>query len=415
MRQMSPSCLKYLLLSCLLGLAFIAPAEVPVADSSRQAPLAIEQDYLEEISRLESLKGAYHPQLANTHAQLGAWYQEQGEALKAIDFFERALHVTKVNHGLESFEQAQLVEQLIESYSKVQDWRKVAEKLHYLLWLYRRNLSSTDDRLLAIMQRVGNWYRQAYYLHQGGEALAFLVQADDLVDESLALVEAQSGAHSRQLTSLRHLSSTINAQIARDVKDVFKMSHRDIRQAMIPNKRGNPYMNEIAVREYYFEQSFYKGRRALQKVIDVYKAGLPETALDYAQALAYQGDFYLSLNRKWNAMKNYNMAYDALLEHDADEEDISGIFGEPVRVKPFTIPGYELSQLPGLNYVEVLFDVPSNGWPTNIRVMASQPEADSKLWARGKRVLSATRYRPRFEKGKPVASENISLKHQFRK
>ena len=413
---MTFSDLQPLRIACLLCLAITAQAEVAEEESAgAQLDVNIEQDHLAEISRLEALEGAYHPQLVDRLGQLGAWYQQQGEMLQAVDTLERALHVSKVNHGLENFSQAAIVEQLIESYSKLRDWKKLAEKLHYLLWLHRRNLENNDDRLLAIMQRVGNWYREAYYFHEGGEALAFLVQADDLVDESIALVEAHSGSQARQLTGLRHLSSTINAQIARDVKDVFKMSHRDIRRAMIPNNRGNPYMNEIAVREYYFEQSFYKGRRALQKVIDAHQAGLPDTAVDYAQALAYQGDFYLSLNRKWNAMKNYNLAYDTLLEHGAEEAEILAIFGEPVRVKPFTIPGYELSDAPGHRFVEVLFDVPSNGWPTNIRVIASEPIADSKLQARGKRVLSATRYRPRFERGKPVASENISLKHQFRK
>ena len=205
-----------------------------------------------------------------------------------------------------------------------------------------------------------------------------------------------------------------NYHIANDVNDVFKMSIGDIREAMIPNKRATPYMNEVAIRAHYFDQSFYKGRRSLNRIIDIYKGDLPEMALDYAQSLVFQGDFYLALNRKWNAMSNYKKAYATLLEHGVDSEDINSIFGEPIQVEPFRIPGNTLAITDESRYVDAQFDVSSNGWPSDIVITATNPENNSELMTRGKHAVAATRYRPRFENGQAVSTEGVSLRYVFR-
>ena len=373
------------------------------------------QKHRENISRLESQHGAYHVELGDALRNLGQWYQSQGYYLKAVEALDRALHISKVNKGMHNLVQVELIELLVESYSALQDWKGLENKLHYLLWIYRRNYTSEDDRLVSMMERVGQWYMKAYQLHRGGEAVSYLVKADDLFDEAAGIIVSQNGEQSRQLVNVLHSTATINYQIANDVNDIFKMSHRDIREAMISNKRGSPYMNEVAVRAYYFDQSFYKGRRSLNRVIDIYKNNLPESAVEYAQALVYQGDFYLALNRKWNAMSNYKKAYEILVEHEADSEDIVSIFGEPRRVEPFNIPGKELASIDQSRYIDAMFDVPSNGWPRDIRIIATRPEDNSELMIRGKHAVAATRYRPRFENGIPVNTERVSLRYVFRK
>ena len=372
------------------------------------------QKHREIISRLESQHGAYHPELGEALQDMGQWYRSQGYYLKGAEAFEKALHISKVNKGMHNLDQVELVEIIVESYSALQDWHSLENKLHYLLWIHRRNYNADDDRLVSMMERVGQWYMQAYLLHRGGEAVSYLVKADNLFEEAAGIIVSQYGEQSRQLVNVLHSTATINYHIANDVNDIFKMSHRDIREAMISNKRGSPYMNEVAVRAYYFDQSFYRGKRSLTRIIDIYKNNLPESAIEYAQALVYQGDFYLALNRKWNAMSNYKKAYGILVEHDADSEDIISIFGEPRQVEPFNIPGKELASIDQSRYIDAMFDVPSNGWPRDIRIIATRPEDNNELMIRGKHVVAATRYRPRFENGKPVNTEGVSLRYVFR-
>lgn len=373
------------------------------------------QQYQDTISKLESEQGAYHPALRQALLALGLWHRDQGDNLQAVEAFEKALHIAKVNAGLHDPAQVEIVELLIDSYSQLQDWRGLDKNLNYLLWLSRRNYNNDDDRLVAIIERVARWYMQAYQLYSGGEAVSSLVKADDLYDEAARIIEKQYGQHAKQLINVLHATATINYQIASDVDDVFRMSHRDIRAAMIPNRRPTPYLNEVAVRAFYFEQSFYKGKHSLDLIINIYKDELPEATLDYAQALVYQGDFYLSLNRKWNAMRNYEKAYATLVEGKAGSEDIKTIFGAPRRVEPFAIPGREIAAVDESRYIDAMFDVPGNGWPKDIRIIATHPEDSTELRTRGRHAVSATRYRPRFEEGKPVSTAGVSLRYVFRK
>jgi tetratricopeptide (TPR) repeat protein len=371
------------------------------------------QENQKAITRLESEQGAYSPALREALLELAYLYRNQGDYLNAGLIFERALHVSKANEGLHELSQVEIVELLIETYSELQNWVELDRNLHYLLWLYRRNYSHEDDRLLPVIERVGRWYMQAYQLHNGGDALSYMVKADDLYDKAMNIIISQHGDEAKQISSVLNAAAMVNYQIAYDVNDVFRMSHRDIRQAMIPNKRPSPYLNEIAVRDFYFDQSFHKGKRHLARIVSIYEAGLPDTVQEYAQALVYMGDYYLSLKRKWNAMKNYEKAYTTLAEHNADTEVINTIFGQPRKIKPFSIPGNEVSVNADSSYADVVFNVPSNGWPRDIVITAIQPQSDTNLSVRARHAVAATRYRPRFENGKPVGSTGVTLRYIF--
>ncbi len=372
------------------------------------------QDLGSRITQLEAEHGAYSSDLQPLFYRMGQLQQEKQDHLAALESFELALHNSKVNKGVHNEEQLPIVESMLESYSAINDWKNLGSRLHYMLWLHRRNYQESDDRLLSMIERVGKWYMRAYNLHSGGEALDYMVRADDLFDEILELLEGQHGELSPKAISTLQATATINYYIASDVSDVFKTSHREIREAMIPNKRATPYMNEVAVRDYYFHQSFYKGRRALQKIIDLRKQELPGSVNEYARALADQGDYYLSLNRKWNAMKNYRSAYESLLEFGADASEIDEIFGEPRPVEPFFAAGHDM-EVPGENsYVDAFFEVPGNGWPRDIRITDTFPGDDKSLMTRGRHAVAATRYRPRFENGKPVSTSNVYLRYVFR-
>jgi tetratricopeptide (TPR) repeat protein len=415
--------MKYVLISLLVLVTCSVPPAHLYAEDEIDQPVELTKDssvghslqqIRETISRQESEKGAYNPALRQSLLELGLLHREQGEYKDAVEAFEKALRISKANKGLHELSQLEIVELLIDTYSQLQDWQNLDKNLNYLVWLYRRNYSD-DERLLPVIERLGQWYMQAYQLHSIGEAVSYLVKADDLYDEAVDAISRQYGDNAPQLIGVLASSAIVNYQIANDVNDPFKMSHRDIRKAMIPNKRPNPYLNEIAVREFYFDQSFHKGKRSLKHIINIHKINLPGSIVRYAQAQVYLGDYYLSLDRKWNAMSSYKKAYATLLEHDVESEHIEKIFGQPRRVEPFNIPEGIADAINKENYVDAVFAVPGNGWPKDIRIVSTHPHDNSELIALGKIAIAATRYRPRFEDGQPVATDSVLLRYYFRK
>ena len=371
--------------------------------------------YNETISKLESKHGAYHPSIRSVLIELGQVHEQQENYIEAAQAYERALHISKVNEGVHDSAQIEIIELLLNTYSELESWSDLEKNMEYMLWLYRRNHSENDEGLITMIKRLANWYRQAYEYNSAGKAVSYLVKADDLFDEASKLLTKEYSKTSPELIDILHLSAMTNYQIAFEVEDSFRMSHRDIREAMIPNKRPNPYLNEIAVRKYYFEQSFHKGKRSLGRIVAAYKAELPDSIFEYAQALVYLGDYYLSLNKKWNAMSNYKKAYSVLNENQSNRFYIGKLFAQVRRVEPFQAGPVKAAEADNDFYADVIFDVPSNGWPTNIRVIRTYPANNARLVGRSRHALSALRYRPRFEAGKAVDSKDISLRYYFKK
>jgi tetratricopeptide (TPR) repeat protein len=409
--------LKYFLFSIIL----LYQVESESAENTRNASESTYQlsetlfEYNETISELESKHGVYHPSIRSVLIELGQFHEQQENYIKAAQAYERALHISKVNEGVHDSVQIEVVELLVNTYSKLGSWSDLEKNMEYMLWLHRRNHSKNDEGLVSMIKRLANWYRQAYEYHSVGKAVSYLIKADDLFDEASKLSAKEYSQTSPELIDILHSSAMTNYQIAFEVEDSFRMSHRDIREAMIPNKRPNPYLNEIAVRKYYFEQSFHKGKRSLGKIIAAYKAELPDSIFEYAQALVYQGDYYLSLNKKWNAMSNYKKAYSVLNENQSNSLYIEKLFGQARRVEPFRVESIKEGESDNGFYADVIFDVPSNGWPTNIRVIRTYPSNNAKLIGRGRHAVSALRYGPRFEAGKAIDSEGISLRYYFKK
>ena len=110
--------------------------------------------------------------------------------------------------------------------------------------------------------------------------------------------------------------AVINHHVAEDVQDPM-LSHREIREAMIPHGRTTPFINETAVRQYYADQSFYKGKRSLKRIVDDYEANLPDTITEYARALVFMGDWLTVQRRVIEGSRMYRTAWAALAEHDA--------------------------------------------------------------------------------------------------
>jgi tetratricopeptide (TPR) repeat protein len=370
--------------------------------------------YLNLIMEMEAKYGAYNPELIQVFVKKGHWHHEQVDYLAAAESYRSALHISKVNKGLHNFAQIELAELLSHALIALEDWQSLDDNLQYLLWLYRRNFTGEDDRLLAMIERVTNWYMQAYKLHRGGEAVSYLLKADELIEETTRRVAKYNGKYSQQLINLLQRTATINYQIANDIEDTYIMSYSVIQDVMMKNKRATPYFNEAGVRDFYFDQSFYKGKRAFDRILEIHKRTLPDSAVEYAKTLVYQGDYYLSLGRKWHAMGNYEKAHKMLQIYSVASEHVASLFGQPRQVEPFIIPGKEIVEIGQQQYIDAQFDVLSTGWPSHIRIVARKPKDNDQLRTRGKYAIASTRFRPRFEQGEPVNTEDVTLRYIFR-
>ena len=135
------------------------------------------------------------------------------------------------------------------------------------------------------------------------------------------------------------------------------------------------------MREYYAQQSFYKGKRSLQRIVKTYEATLPAGIMDYARALVFMGDWLTVQRRVLEGARKYKQAWAALAEHGAGPAEVEELFGAPQPIEQLPVPGdAEIQAGADSYYADALLDVPETGWPANIRIQAIHPP-DETPWS----------------------------------
>ena len=368
--------------------------------------------YKAEVAELQAAQGPHARQLIEVQHSLGMLQQQAGNHRQALASLQGALQAVRVNEGLYSMSQIAILEAIIDSHVAIGARDELRRNYEYLFWLYQRNFGDSNAGLVPVIKRVGQWYFDLYNFSPPNTTVEPLIAADDLYTKALSILPEDGP--SRDRVDILYKVAVINHHVAEDVLDPM-LSHVEIREAMIPHGRGSPYLNETAVRQYYADQSFYKGKRSLQRIVKTYEATLPASVTDYARALVFLGDWLTVQRRVLEGARKYRQAWTALDSYDADQALVDELFGEPQPIEQLPVPG-EAEQEIGADsyYADALLDVPETGWPNNIRIQAIHPSDETTLIRRAKRGIAATRYRPRYHDGQPVATTDVSLRFVFK-
>ena len=390
------------------GAVAAAPAQ-PAPDPDHQASIA---RYQAEIAELQAAGGPHAEQLIEVRHSLGMLQQQAGDHRQALAFLQGALQAVRVNEGLYSMNQVAILEAIIDSHVALGARDELRRNYEYLLWLYQRNFGDGSAGLVPVIKRVGQWYFDLYNFSPPNTTVEPLIAADDLYAKALNMLPEDGPPGDR--VDILYKVAVINHHVAEDVLDPM-LSHREIREAMIPHGRITPYVNEAAVREYYAHQSFYKGKRSLQRIVKTYEATLPAGVMDYARALVFMGDWLTVQRRVLEGARKYRQAWTALAEHGAGPAQVEELFGAPQPIEQLPVPGdAEIQAGADDYYADALLDVPESGWPTNIRIQAIHPPDETTLVRRARRGIAATRYRPRYRDGQPAATTDVPLRFVFK-
>ena len=389
----------------------VQAAPATQAASAVQRNIARRQALLAELEAAQT-QGAYAEQTVEPLFNLGLLHQRQGRHEEAVAAFTRALQTLRVHSGLHNMNQEPLVEAIIASNQALGDRDALRKNYGYLYWLHRRNVGADPASLVSVVRRIAQWYLALYHAAPPGVSVAPLVAADVLHDKALALLPGDNPSEAR-IAVLYH-AALVNYHLAQAVLD-HRLSHRALREAMLPHGRGSPYLNETAVRQYYSDQSFFKGKRALQEIVEFYEKDLPATRAEYAQALIFMGDWFTAQRRLWDGARLYRRAW-AVLEDDKTLLD--RLFGAPQPIAPPRLPneGRIDPAAGGLAPVasaciDAVLDIPANGWPENIRLRAVYPPDKAAQRERDEYAIAVTRHRPRFQAGRPVATRDAALRY----
>lgn len=151
--------------------------------------------------------------------ELGLSQQEIGDHRAAVNAFEQALQVTRVNYGLFHDSQLPLVESIIYSLMEMGDWEAVDKRFDYLAHLYRRLYDIDDPRLENGLQKISSYHVNAFNINLEGRGEYHLRKAANLFKLRLKVAE-------QTLTEDHPKLDYLNQSLALSREHLYLLSNR---------------------------------------------------------------------------------------------------------------------------------------------------------------------------------------------
>jgi hypothetical protein len=394
-------CKRVLLLALLAGTAPLWAASEPL-DSARDLEQS-ERSYRDAIRAIETSHGAYGADLPEQILSLGHTLQNQGRHREAVELFKRGVHLSRINDGLYSPQQLPLLQGQIASHIALGQYADADERQHYMYRVQVRSMEQGELRAQALMQQA-RWQYNAYHLGLGAAGFTRLMSMWDLYRLALNDIIDREGQESPLL--LPPLTGMLQAQyLIADYKpeeDYGEADDLGTRQQM---SRFNAYR----------AQSYDKGSAVILAMYGIEQKQEQQTAqaeedkgLASANALVMLGDWRLWHEEREDALQAYREAMAELVDRDDAQLHIDRLFGQPVMLPNL----HGVRALPEVDDHEVgdillEFGVTARGRVVDLDWIDDNEVVNRARANRIMRQLRKTRFRPRFEAGEPVDTENI--------
>jgi len=374
-------------------------------DSDSLPKLTLFQNRIDELIRL---RGPVDFRLAEQWTALGFAQQTTGKHRDAIVSFESALHIERVHKGLHHPDQTSLLERLIESNRALGAWPAVAQNHKLLQFINERGRIAGSPAQMRTVKQLALWHLEASKLPTGISPFSHLSSAKELVQEALKPMDVKDSDSALTSIELLDLLAAISFRIAQHMSTwIGEPIHGVTQETIVASSDMDA--SDLIFRQNFIISNYTGGRAALERAREIAVAQNIKSA--QARAEQHLGDWHLLFNRRQTAAKHYQTA--ARL---AGEAGIN-LFEHPSRLPDF-VGGSETYRSPAHNeghvdYVQTRFDIDRKGRAKNVRILEVYPTGRTGMEHDVREQLRKTRFRPRYESGRPVESKDVEFRFVF--
>jgi tetratricopeptide (TPR) repeat protein len=398
----------------------ILPAE---QEAATETTIAL---YLDSIAATEAGSGPFAPVLLEQYMSLGKAYQQNEQHLEAIEVFEKAEYISRINSGLFTAEQFVIVENLIASYLATGEQRKAMEKQQYLLYLSRQNFGDDSLQAVPVLHKLGDWQMATF---------SSAINADNVFTISIG---SGPSASPRELAfgnlylaqdSYFHAIYNLVVNNKLDTPALPELEMKLIEAVFLgANREGlltSPdfYLDRrplqtgsrVARRQLNgFSASFVNGRNAYDRLRQYEERQPNINHVDIAQAIIGLADWHLLFNRVPTALRMYEEADAYLRTHNVEEQVITEMLTPelPQKLPAFTPLPHSRKKygiaadapLEFAGYADVSFNLSRYGNVRNLKITGTTGNFTKNMERRLRRLLQSSPFRPRLQQGKAVTS-----------
>lgn len=363
----------------------------PIIKVDPQIKESLERQF-QKIQSLLETEDAFSEKLGENYFSYGKLLVQVARVDEAEEAFVNALHITKVNNGVESIDQRPMLRELFEISYAQRDLKSSDVIAQRIIFLEKKRSENDDTYSFDIAMRLGHLHMSMFLENpiNGYDGL-------NLINRTMVhfeYINARYGDRPMsevlmpygELAFLWYLKNEIRLEVSNEIERRtrdFPFSKRDKnRYAVTPERaraKGLKLLND------YYNKAFSEGD--LENVV---------------RALLNTGDLNIIYGHQAEARRFYAAAWEraGLLP---DEHPLLKGFDQAVKLPNFK---YALKQAPnylGKEYQEVPLSLSIN---MNGRVKRVTDSVDSKKYGhsliRAKRLVKKFKFRPILENGKPI-------------
>jgi len=389
-----------------------APIDVPVVNVRPIVTLSPElRDSLErqfqQIQTLKETEDAYSEQLGESYLAYGRNLMQAGRIDESRKMLVNALHIAKINNGVNSIEQRPILRELFEMNLALGNSEETEDHLKRIIWLEKKQPQNDDIYSFDMVVRLGNYYLDLYlnnpvvselslsHLNKSVRFLGYAVSRYG--DRPLSEVLLPFG----ELALAHHFKSRIQNDVDRTFyQDTRQRSFTDLdRQSRKPVRTN----------------SFSRSERYLLDYLR--KAKTERDLINTIQALLALGDINLMSDRINTAGKYYDLAWTGA-QNLPVTHPLAESFNAPVK-----LPSFNFSVVRKPNASEREFEVVPMSINIDddgkVRKVAREALIDTTVstTTRARRIAKRIRFRPIIENGKliPVSDYRYDVQVSVRK
>ncbi len=367
---------------------------------------------LQKLWMTENEAGAYSPSLVPDLQELAAAYFADGQYPDAIEKYRRAIHLMRVNEGLNTFSQTGMVEQLIEAYYQLGDYIAADDQQQYLFRVRKENLSPSDPQMMEYVEQLADWHRAAYLGQLDRYRYPRIVKLLDLYAGMADDVEEQEGDLSRnRLPYLQgrlrtHYMLSVYPGESEETLQVEAGQRDDIELPDLTRLRFSAFLKD----------NFRQGLATIRDMRRVLENDPDTEAAELADVMVMKADWYQWYRRYAQAINAYQEAWEHVEGKPNADNWRRATFGNPLELPSQVVfqPGIMPIRLYNVAEVHVKFMVSRHGEAEDIEIIAPDREDNQPAVTRGYNYLRDLRFRPRVEDGLVVAADSVERIYSIR-
>ena len=389
-----------------------APPIDPESDPDFGQRMDSIRQYNSAVADIERDGGAWDSGLAEELASLGRLQQQQGDHSAAIETLDRAIHVNRINSGLNNLEQVPLVERLIQSHMALGNWEQVDTYTNYLFHVQQKAYGFDDPRFIPAIERLATWNFQAFNIGYGDLRGIRLRESLLLFNMAARMVGLHFGKTDPRFVNFQKSIVNSSYLIGINPELIMEINDPDNR-----NRQGK-FAEKIHVQRTVETSGFRSGERALIEIATFYQEQSENTYV-LAEAITHLADWYLIFAENRDALKRYKIAWDLLQDLENSEELTERLFGKVVPV-PLLTSSIEVpdalywnkdgTEALNFDYADLVFDITSKGEVRNMEIISGEAEDNQMQLSKLRRLALSMRFRPLIVGGVPQGT----IGHHFR-